>query len=441
MNQYGMWARRTQWILQSGWPVADRLVYPVKSNPGGVHSAAENARQPVSAMNSVDAASEYTFSKIWESDNNRYEVKDLCLLGDIKTIKEAQKIDRMLSNGTSLTYCGVEPDKWTLFKEHKGKIVNELSESIKKARQEGRITDGRQDGWRGVLKKSSSVRWHPEDGVLTYLHRRVEGAEVYFIMNCAGQFDGELEFSEKGLIPQIWDADTGKMSVCSQWRVLDSKTRVKVRLGHLESTVIVFVKGRELLHANKCEGGEMTRDEDGKLYALISQGDSCRVLLSDGNVRNLKVKIPEEIRLDDGWRLSASDSDGVGLKGKVKVELEKLKSWRELAELRNYSGIAGYRIAFEVNSEMLRDDLFVELDLGRVYEVAEVWLNDKRIGVSWFRPYPIDITGHFKKVTNKLRIDVANILKNHLADDKYSHPSGLLGPVKIQAISKILLNK
>jgi hypothetical protein len=441
MNQYGMWARRTQWILQSGWPVADCLVYPVKGYSGGGHSVAENANQPVSAMNSVDAASEYTFSKIWESDNNRYEVKNLCLLGDIKTIKEAQKIDRMLRVGTSLTYCGIEPDKWTLFKEHKGNIVNKFSESVKKARQEGRITDGRQDGWSQVLKKSSSVRWNPEDGVLTYFHRRVEGAEVYFVMNCAEEFNGELEFSEKGLIPQIWDADTGKISVCAQWRVLDSKTRVKVRLGHFESALIVFVKGRHVLHATECQGAEMGRDEDGKLYALISHGNGCRVLLSDGSINNLIAKIPKEIHLDDGWTLSASDSDGVGLTGKVKVELEKLKSWRELSDLHKYSGTSSYRISFVVTSAMLSDGLLLKLDLGKVYEVAEVWLNDKRIGVSWYPPYQIDITGHLKQGTNKLRIDVANILKNHLSDDKYSHPSGLLGPVKIQGIPKIVLNK
>jgi hypothetical protein len=419
--------------------VADCLVYPVKGYSGGGHSVAENAKQPVSAMNSVDAASEYTFSKIWESDNNRYEVKNLCLLGDIKTIKEAQKINRMLRGGTNLAYCGIEPDKWTLFKEHKGKIVNELSESISKAQQEGRITDGRQDGWRGVVKKSSSVRWNPEDGVLTYLHRRVEGAEVYFVMNCAEKFNGELEFSEKGLFPQTWDADTGRMSVCAQWRVHDSKTRVKVRLGHLESTVIVFVKGRQVLHATECECAEIIRDENGRLHALISTGDKCRVRLSDGSVRHLKSKRPQEIHLDDGWTLSASDSDGVGLKGKVKVELEKLKSWRELADLRNYSGTSSYRISFNVTSEMLSDGLLVELDLGRVYEVGEVWLNDKRIGVSWYPPYRIDITGHLKKGTNELRIDVANILKNHLAEGEYSHPSGLLGPVTISGISKILL--
>jgi beta-galactosidase/beta-glucuronidase len=109
---------------------------------------------------------------------------------------------------------------------------------------------------------------------------------------------------------------------------------------------------------------------------------------------------------------------------KAEIELDKLKSWRQISELRNYSGTGSYRIAFDVGPEMLRDDLLVQLDLGKVYEVAEIWVNDEKVGVSWYRPYRVDITGHLKQGPNELRIDVTNVLKNHLADGEYSHPSG-----------------
>jgi hypothetical protein len=303
------------------------------------------------------------------------------------------------------------------------------------------MVDGRQEGFKQVLKKARSVRWFPEDAAMTYFHRRVEGAEVYFVMNCGEEFNGEVEFSETELIPEIWDADTGKKTICSQWRVCDGKVRVKVRLKHLESAVFVFAKGEQVLHAEKCEGGEIIRDDNGRLYALIPGEQRCRVLLSDGGVRNLRTKMPQEINLDDGWTLYASDSDGVGVGGKAQIRLQKLRSWRQISEIRNYSGTGSYRIAFDVSSEMLRDDLLVELDLGKVYEVAEVWLNGKRVGVSWYPPYRIDITGHLKQGRNELRVDVVNILKNYLSKGECSHASGLLGPVKIRGISKVLLNE
>jgi len=440
MKQYSAWSGRMQWVLQSGWPVADSLVYPVEGSEGDGHHSTQSDEQPASAMNCVDAASTYTFSRIWESDDNRYDVKNLCLLGDIKTLKEADKIDQMFKRGIKITYCGVEPEKWTVFKEHKVGIVDELSKSIKRARRDGKIVDGRQQGWKQVLEENRSVRWYPEDAAMTYLHRRVEGAEVYFVMNCGEKFNGEVEFSERELIPEIWDADTGKKTVCGQWRLHDGKVRVKVRLGHLESAVVVFVKGEEALRAEKCEGGEIMRDDDARLYALIPGDKMCRVLLSDGSLRNLKVKMPDEIHLSDGWTLYASDSDGVGVKGKAEMKLDKLRPWRQISEVRNYSGTGSYRIAFDVSLEMLRDDLLVELDLGKVYEVAQVWLNGKRVGVSWYPPYRVDITGHLKRGPNELRVDVVNILKNYLSNREYSHPSGLLGPVKIRGITKVLLN-
>jgi hypothetical protein len=441
MKQYSAWSRRIQWILQSGCPVADTLVYPVEGDRGDGPHNKRTEQQPVSAMNCIDAAGTYTFGRIWESDDNRYEVKHLCLLGDIKALKEADKINQMIKRGVKVTYCGVEPEKWTVFKEHKGGIVDELVKGINKARRQGKMVDGRQEGWKQVLKKARSVRWYPEEAVLTYLHRRVEGAEVYFVMNCGEEFNGEVEFNERGLIPEIWDADTGKKTVCGQWRLHDGKVRVKVRLGHLESAILVFARGEQVLHAKECEGADIIRDEEGRLYALIPGDKMCTVLLSDGGLRNLKAEVPEEIHLSDGWMLSASDSDGVGVQGKVEMKLDKLKSWREIREVRNYSGTANYRIAFDVGQEMLRDDLLVELDLGKVYEVAEVWLNGKRVGVSWYRPYRVDITGHLKQGRNELRVDVANILKNYLSKEEYSHPSGLLGPVKIRGISKVLLNE
>jgi hypothetical protein len=435
MNLYGTWARRMQWILQSGWPVADTLVYPVEGNEGDHHNA-QSDEHPDSAMNSVDAANTDAFSRIWKNDGNRYDIANLCLLSDIKTLKEARKIGQMIRRRVKVTYCDVEPQKWTVFSQHKGRIVEDLSMSIKKAQSEGKIIDGRQKGWKQVVEDNRSVRWYPENSALTYFHRRVEGAEVYFVMNCGKQFDGELEFNHRGLIPQKWDADSGIKTVCGQWRICGEKIRVKVRVG---SAVIVFAKGKQMLHATDCQGGEIKRGADGKLYAMLEQGEKCTVHLSNGVVRNLQADTPEEINLDSQWYLHAESAYGIGIEGKTDIKLDRLKSWRDISELHRYSGIGTYMTTFDVPSEMLRDDLLVELDLGMVYEVAEVRINGKNVGVSWCPPYRLNITGYLKQGSNNLRIDVANVLKNHLTAGEYSRPSGLVGPVKIRGISKLAL--
>ena len=72
------------------------------------------------------------------------------------------------------------------------------------------------------------------------------------------------------------------------------------------------------------------------------------------------------------------------------------------------------------------------LELGDVYELARVWLNGHEIGTTWSPPFQLETTGRLKRGRNTLRIEVPNVLKNHLeAGDDYRRPSGLLGPVQL----------
>jgi hypothetical protein len=71
----------------------------------------------------------------------------------------------------------------------------------------------------------------------------------------------------------------------------------------------------------------------------------------------------------------------------------------------------------------------VILDLGRVEEIAQVFVNDRAAGVQMWAPYRFDIAPYLTPGRNRIRVAVTNTLAN--AIDKQSLPSGLLGPVKI----------
>jgi hypothetical protein len=58
------------------------------------------------------------------------------------------------------------------------------------------------------------------------------------------------------------------------------------------------------------------------------------------------------------------------------------------------------------------------LDLDDVKGMAEVWLNDKDLGVLWKPPYVIDVTGALKPGRNQLRVKVANLWPNRLIGDE-----------------------
>ncbi len=74
--------------------------------------------------------------------------------------------------------------------------------------------------------------------------------------------------------------------------------------------------------------------------------------------------------------------------------MDKLVSWRDIPELRTYAGIARYETSFDLPPEFLRDDVALLLELGEVYELADVWLNGRHVATSWFPPHGLDLTGH-----------------------------------------------
>jgi hypothetical protein len=161
--------------------------------------------------------------------------------------------------------------------------------------------------------------------------------------------------------------------------------------------------------------------------------------LSDGRKRELSVELPEPHSVDGPWSLTATTAQGVGLTAPVAIQLEKLVSWREIGELRTFAGIASYQTNLDLPPDCDRADLGWVLELGDVYELADVWLNGRHIATSWFPPYSVDLTGHIRPGKNTLRVDVPNILKNHLEAGDYTRPSGLLGPVRLRPVGRVVL--
>jgi hypothetical protein len=135
------------------------------------------------------------------------------------------------------------------------------------------------------------------------------------------------------------------------------------------------------------------------------------------------------------------------------VPFDKLVSWTNRPEdgIRYFSGTASYDQGVNVSQERLQSGKRVYLDLGDVRHLAEVFVNDKPLGILWKPPYRVDITDVAKPGANKVEVRVTNVWKNRLIGDqklpaqqritwtfypfyKADAPlveSGLLGPVRL----------
>ena len=104
---------------------------------------------------------------------------------------------------------------------------------------------------------------------------------------------------------------------------------------------------------------------------------------------------------------------------------------------------------------MLADGRRLELDLGKIRNVADVTLNGKHLGILWKPPYAYDVTGLVRSGKNELKIEIVNLWANRLVGDaklprekrvtritqevpiEGPHESGLFGPVQLRLLGEM----
>ena len=150
--------------------------------------------------------------------------------------------------------------------------------------------------------------------------------------------------------------------------------------------------------------------------------------------------------------LEASDFSN-GIRGPLELYTRPtsvaLKPWAEFG-YGWYSGVGIYERSFELTEA--QGDSTVTLDLGDVRHNAEVFVNNRRVGVRIWPPYEFDLTKYVQKGSNSLRVRISNLLASEmrwkrdesLMSDpwhRYWHEdniekealvSGLLGPVRVR---------
>jgi hypothetical protein len=380
MKPLNTWLARQQWLLQAGHPVADALVYPVKSNPEDGPFFTMGDQQPVSAANAIDGASESTLARVPQAcAEGRYEVDTLCLLRELKTNEEAQHVFALVTTGAELVCCGPPPTDWPALRNCK-------------------VVNARDDGWKAALEQARSVRWSPAAAQLVFQHRRVRDGDIYFLVNYGDDFRGEVSFPHPSQRLESWDSDTGRIAPVALYSERDGRAHVPVTLGHFESTFFVF---------SRHEPPVRVKDTD----------DS--------------VPPPAPVDVTGPWRLSVREGQAVSPQAPLTLQLDHLVSWRALPELKHYAGRATYDTNVDVPMEFLRSDFAVFLELHGLYEVARVTMNGHDAGIAWVPPFRTEVTGLLRPGRNILHIEVANLLKNHLSPGDYDRPSGLLGPVRL----------
>lgn len=151
---------------------------------------------------------------------------------------------------------------------------------------------------------------------------------------------------------------------------------------------------------------------------------------ADGRHREIKVNdLPAPVEIGGPWQVGFDPKWGGPAQP---MTFEKLQDWSQHADpaIRYYSGTAIYRTTFQAKIENPKSKIL--LDLGRVAVMAEVKLNGRDLGILWKPPYRLEITEAAKAGENVLELKVVNLWINRqigdeqLAEDSDRNPNGTL---------------
>lgn len=424
------WMSRIQYVLQAGSPVADALVYPIKSNPLEAPYGGNKEFQPVSASNCIDGANRHTLSAIRKRiESKTYDCQTLCLLEDISDRVEAENILAIAKHSKTLICCNSLPLDWQ---------VSQDSETLSARITTGllsnkEVIDARETGWRDALADVQRVRWQPQHHELRYQHRNIGCADIYFLANFGSDFEGTVAFPATHRRVEIWNAETGEMRAAPVGKSSSEQVSINIRLRHADSAIIAFVPGEWPVRATEFGDAHFRFTEDNTLLACMSQSGQHVVTLTDQSKKHFAVGVPHAISLNEPWDVQIHESLDLDNHLYDQIALDELVSWQEIPKLMNFAGTLSYKTSFEINHEMLAPNLIWSLDLGDVYEVAHVLINGEDAATILHPPYRADVTKLLKPGVNVLEVRVANLLKNYLASNStYDRPSGMLGPVRLR---------
>lgn len=225
-----------------------------------------------------------------------------------------------------------------------------------------------------VYEKSSA------DSKILFQHRRLENGEIYFLSNRSASTEtGELRFRVTGKQPELWRADSGETRPLS-FRTEGEHTVIDVDMAPQDAFFIVFRAPAPAPAATF----EAPRWQS---LADISEGP---------------------------WQVSFQEGRGAPATARFD-SLEPLNEHGD-SGIKYFSGVATYSRVFEL-PEGAMAGAPLQVDLGDVAEVAEVYVNGEKAGTAWREPFRVDISEQVQAGRNTLEIRVANLWVNRLIGD------------------------
>lgn len=269
------------------------------------------------------------------------------------------------------------------------------------------------------LKPDLKITVQRRDSI-RYIHKRLKDADIYFISN---QQDNELNFTasfrNQGKQPAIWDAETGKIWNALVFDTIRNTVNIPLNLMPKASLFMVFNQSLPAKWITKAHGKNIDLaailNSNQKLCSLHTD-ISVDLRYNDGSIqREALVKSKADQVLEGTWTLNFLDGRGAP----ANYKMNELKLWQNIDNpaIKYYSGTVSYRNKFNITKVNIEETAMLEL--GEMYDLAEVRVNEKSAGIIWKKPYQLNISSFLKNGDNTIEIQVTNRWINRLIGDEF----------------------
>ena len=239
------------------------------------------------------------------------------------------------------------------------------------------------------------------------------------------------------------------------YRSENGSVTLDIFLNPYGSELIGLAESPEGEHVVRTSFRSVERTADG-VFGVATEPGTYHTEFNDGKNRTSVVSpkdVPLALTLGPNWDLTLVGNDKDGKEWSEQIHAAPLRDWSLSQNLRYFSGHGHYSLDVQIAEPHLRPGLALELDLGEVHDVAEVWVNNRKIDTLLMRPYRVDVAPYLKAGSNHFEIVVTNTLRNRLVDDGSSGdphfvmfqrrvffmPSGMIGPVRLLPEARVKL--
>lgn len=295
------------------------------------------------------------------------------------------KIIQLANNGATVIFESFPNDVPGLNSlEERRKKLQQLIASVKPVDKGNGISEAKSGKGKIIIsqdiqKALEYVNIHREtlvDAGLQFIRRAINGGKYYYIVNhSANAVNTMLPLEFLANTVTIMDPQTGATGTA---RFVKKQSTIDVQV-QLKSGQAIILKASVI-------------KETGSPWKYTESGGTT-------------------IELNDEWTLHFKEGGPQLPSDKKMATLQPWTLFTDDSATQSFSGTAVYSTTFNLKSKNAAGYL---LQLGKVYESAKVFINDKEVGILWSIPFDAEIGKYLKEGTNTIKIEVANLMANRI---------------------------